>query len=506
MSTAMMQFDMEELLPAAKDSETKKHGVKNLLNSRFTFRLWQILVFLFVMTIITVTGILAAKFGPASPCYKISTKEDRDIDDCGNGSHDCHQNATCANTAGSFNCSCQSGFVGNGRQCHDINECSDGSHDCHQNAACINTPGQFYCSCQPGFTGDGHQCYDCSSYHFEKYQDLPTRGAHAVEHFTINGSLFLAFANHESDTTEKYNTDSFIYKFNDLTEKFFLYQTIGTHGGHDVEYFTISGEHYLAVANVQNENTFRLNSVIYLWNGTLFVAFQNLTTKGGASFNFFTIAKEPFLTACNLFDDVTKSINSTIYKWKNNMFEKFQEIATEAGRGSAAFVINNESYIAFANAVPSATSVVYKRAGMHFVELQNLQKHSAMNVKSFYVNDDVFLATASQPTQSFIHKWNGSQFFLFKTIPTYRARVLYPFVMCGQTFLGAANRRRGGTYHIKSVVYRFSQDQFTEYQKISTFGAVDMTSFEHKGYTYLAIANSGNENQKNINSTLYRWT
>ena len=73
MSTEMMQFDMEEILP-----ETKKHGVKNRLNSKFTFRLWQILVFLFVMTIIiTVTGVLAAKLGPASPCYKISTKEDR---------------------------------------------------------------------------------------------------------------------------------------------------------------------------------------------------------------------------------------------------------------------------------------------------------------------------------------------------------------------------------------------------------------------------------------------
>ena len=78
MSTDMMQFDMQEILPADKDLETKMHGVKNLLNSRFTFRLWQILIFLFVMTIIlTVTGILAAKFGPASPCYKISTKEDR---------------------------------------------------------------------------------------------------------------------------------------------------------------------------------------------------------------------------------------------------------------------------------------------------------------------------------------------------------------------------------------------------------------------------------------------
>ena len=78
MSTAMMQFDMQELLPAAKDSETKKDGVKNLVNSRFTFRFWQIFVFLFVMTIIiTVIGILAAKFGPASPCDKISTIEDR---------------------------------------------------------------------------------------------------------------------------------------------------------------------------------------------------------------------------------------------------------------------------------------------------------------------------------------------------------------------------------------------------------------------------------------------
>ena len=75
MSTDMMQSDMQEILPAAKDSETKKHRVKNLLNGRFTFRLWKILVFLFVMTImITVTGILGAKFGPASPCYKILIK------------------------------------------------------------------------------------------------------------------------------------------------------------------------------------------------------------------------------------------------------------------------------------------------------------------------------------------------------------------------------------------------------------------------------------------------
>ena len=333
-----------------------------------------------------------------------------------------------------------------------------------------------------------------------------------MEHFTINGSLFLAFANYESDTAEKYNTHSFIYKFNDLTGKFFLYQTIGTHGGHDVEYFTISSEHYLAVANVYNGTTNRLNSVIYLWNGTLFVAFQYLSTIGGASFNFFTIAKEPFLTVSNLY-----GANSIIYKWKNNMFEKFQEIATEGCRASAAFVINNETYIAFANELAHsnlASSVVYKWSGKHFGKFQTLRTNRAMDVKSFYINDNVFLAIAIQShtinSDSLIFKWNGSQFVLFQSISTLGARAWHSFVMCGQTFLGVANQQEisgyNKRYNIKSVVYRASGDQFTEYQKISTIGAIDMTSFEYKGYTYLAIANSGNNNQKNINSTLYRCT
>ena len=320
-----------------------------------------------------------------------------------------------------------------------------------------------------------------------------------MEHFTIDGSLFLAFANYESDTAENYNTDSFICKFNDLTGKFFLYQAIGTHGGHDVEYFTISGQHYLAIANVDNGTTKRLNSVIYLWNGTSFFAFQNIATNGGVSFNVFTIAKEPFLTVSNLYGDVTQSSNSTIYKWKNNMFEKFQEIATEGCRASAAFVINNESYIAFANEVRSASSVVYKRAGMHFVKLQNLQKHRAMDIKSFYINDDLFLAIASQPA-SYINKWSESQFVQFKTILTSGARAMHPFVMGGQTFLGVADE-----FRTKTVLYRFSAlGQFTKYQELSTFGAIDMTSFEYKGHTYLAIANYGN-NQRNIESTVYKW-
>ena len=40
----------------------------------------------------------------------------------------------------------------------DIDECSSGSHGCHQNATCINTAGHYDCICKPGLTGNGRNC------------------------------------------------------------------------------------------------------------------------------------------------------------------------------------------------------------------------------------------------------------------------------------------------------------------------------------------------------------
>ena len=40
-----------------------------------------------------------------------------DLDECESGNHDCHQNANCTNTIGSFNCSCIFGFTENGTFC-----------------------------------------------------------------------------------------------------------------------------------------------------------------------------------------------------------------------------------------------------------------------------------------------------------------------------------------------------------------------------------------------------
>ena len=341
---------------------------------------------------------------------------------------------------------------------------------------------------------------------FEKHQDLPTRGAVAVEQFRINGNLFLAFANFYGDQN-RCKTSSSIYKLNDSTGKFSHYQSINTTGGYHIEYITIADKHYLAVANNYDGVTTHLNSVIYQWDGQQFVVFQNLSTTGATNFHFFQMLPKMFLAVTS-----DTSTNASIYKWEVNQFKKFQDIETEYAEGSTAFVINNGTFIAFANFLKpelavSVQSPVYKWSvnNNSFVKVQSLQTYGAHDVKFFTHYGETFLAFAnyfnesSSNINSFIYKWNGSRFVHFQSIPTHRARAMHPFEICHETYLGVANSNGF------SAVYRFNVSQFVKYQENITYGAHDMTSFEYKGHIYLAIAKFRKGRTYNINSELYKW-
>ena len=54
---------------------------------------------------------------------------------------------------------CQTGNVSL-MLCADINECEEGIvNDCHPDADCTNTEGSYKCKCQSGFTGSGDFCF-----------------------------------------------------------------------------------------------------------------------------------------------------------------------------------------------------------------------------------------------------------------------------------------------------------------------------------------------------------
>ena len=61
----------------------------------------------------------------------------------------CDPDALCTNTVGSYYCTCNTGFYGDGHTCTDYNECigQNGGNNCSNYATCTNTPGSFTCAC-----------------------------------------------------------------------------------------------------------------------------------------------------------------------------------------------------------------------------------------------------------------------------------------------------------------------------------------------------------------------
>ena len=123
------------------------------------------------------------------------TNCDMNINECDPvlGDNDCHRFANCKDTTGSYVCTCNEGFSGNGysscldisdcyNQCqhgfctdlgvdnfrcncdegwinldcgYDINECTTYTHECARHALCTNNGGSYTCACNRGWTGDG---------------------------------------------------------------------------------------------------------------------------------------------------------------------------------------------------------------------------------------------------------------------------------------------------------------------------------------------------------------
>ena len=101
-----------------------------------------------------------------------------DVDECSNSTlNTCDVNAECVDNEGSFRCLCNSGYTGDVNVCEgmfltvlamkfviderylfvDIDEC-EVIMQCDRNALCSNSEGSFNCTCESGYSGDGTTC------------------------------------------------------------------------------------------------------------------------------------------------------------------------------------------------------------------------------------------------------------------------------------------------------------------------------------------------------------
>ena len=217
---------------------------------------------------------------------------------------------------------------------------------------------------------------DCEQglHFFEKFQEIPTKGAAAVKLFSIGDDLFLVFANHRGDNSGP-QAKSDVYKMN--SKRFILIQTLSTHGAYGIEHFKMDGVPYMAIANLY-DGSYKLNSVIYKWNTNKFQEFQVISTNGASSFKFFTIEGDHYLAVAENYDGSTSSIDSSVYKWQQGRFVKYQNIPTDGTEACDSIVIANETFLVYANHYHcqkkyEVDSSVYKWPGGHFVKFQSVK-------------------------------------------------------------------------------------------------------------------------------------
>ena len=93
-------------------------------------------------------------YGNGKTCFPL-------INECEDGTHKCHQFASCLDTETGYKCTCTNGYVGNGYKCSvPIDECAEGTHDCDIHAKCTDLPNGYSCKCdaQTGYFGNGKEC------------------------------------------------------------------------------------------------------------------------------------------------------------------------------------------------------------------------------------------------------------------------------------------------------------------------------------------------------------
>jgi hypothetical protein len=300
-------------------------------------------------------------------------------------------------------------------------------------------------------------------------------------------------------------------------------EALATSGAADLEFFSIGSDHYLAVANMRNDSTYDVNSLLYRWDGTSFVEFQSIPTQGAKDWEFFTIADVPYLAVANSRSDVSHDVDSKIFRWDGGRFVEHQSLPTNGANDWQFFTIAGESYLAVANgrydgppargAVGANTdSRIYRWEGTGFVEYQALATNGAEGLEFFTIDDTAYLAVANayndqtHNVPSRIFRWDGGGFAPFQYFPTHGASDWKYFTIDGNSYLALANHGDDPTCNVDSEVFQWDGQSFVAFQSIPTHGATDWEFFTAGGDLCLAVANAYDDHTADVKSTIYRWS
>ncbi|KAJ0070703.1 hypothetical protein NL108_017884, partial [Boleophthalmus pectinirostris] len=293
---------------------------------------------------------------------------------------------------------------------------------------------------------------------FQKYQNISTHEARAWKHFSISGKHFLVVANSGEVQPER----SVVYRWSPSRRLFVQHQTLDTHSALDWEAFHIHNHSFLVVANHRRaqDSDHHIDSVLYRWNPLTkrLEEHQSLRTVGAYDWEFFSVRQYHFLVVANTFDGSTTSVSSTIFIWNQGRFQHFQDIPTQGAVDWEAFSFE----------------------GRYFLAVANSQRVSETGPSDYNINSTIYE----------LHPLTLS-FLRFQDVLTHSAVDWEFFTVGDERFLVVGNSHDGSSYSLNSVIYRWQgYEGFVPVHTLPTFGCRDWEHFSTADGSFLVYSSA----------------
>ena len=345
----------------------------------------------------------------------------------------------------------------------------------------------------------------------QSFQTLDTLNSQDVEYFQLGADMhIIAVATHKNATDDNFNLKSALYRYNDAVSAFEVFQEIDGSGAFDWEHFRIGDDDFLALANLFNGSIAPVPSVVYKYNNVTmqFEVFQEFITDFARAWEHFTIGSDDFIAVANSHNGTSSLMPVVVYRYNvtASVFEQFQEIPSKDARDVRYFNISGEHFIAIANVYDDVSyaqdAVVYRfnHTTSAFEVFQNIPGNAAVALEYFRLSTSHFLVVANYydpvgktyALPSVVYQYNATTeaFEVFQEIDTLAATHLEYFHMGDTDFLAVANQRNATSSNVNSVVYRYNNATaaFEPLQDIATSGIAHIEHFVIDDLNFMAFA------------------
>jgi hypothetical protein len=176
---------------------------------------------------------------------------------------------------------------------------------------------------------------------FVKFQEIPSKWAYNWYHLCVDGTEYLAHADHIEPSR--------LYRFDG--ERFVAHQDLVPKAGRAFAHFTSAGVPFLACAVIEGDST------LFRWDGERFIDHQTLDGAGGRELKVIEMGVDTYLIRINFITGGRESpktdLWSQVYHLDRDQLVNIQEFPTSGGTDATVFFQGGTQIVAVSNSLTS---------------------------------------------------------------------------------------------------------------------------------------------------------